>query len=93
MKKKLKLNELKINSFITEDSSSKKLGGATEACSFDACPTVPINNCNIPSYNACPTIPLENCVHPPADTKICATGSICPTYRCYPIITQIDCFK
>jgi hypothetical protein len=65
--KKLNLNSLKVTSFVTslEKNNQETLrGGVTENCgaSFNACPSVPVNDCNIASYNrTCPTLPIEQC--------------------------------
>jgi hypothetical protein len=68
--KKLNLNNLKVTSFVTSLDRSRQdtvKGGAdaavTPSCgvSFDRCPTLPVNECNIPSYDPCYTIPVEQC--------------------------------
>jgi hypothetical protein len=65
--KKLNLGSLEVTSFVTSLAKENQLtlkGGVTENCgaSFNACPSVPVNNCNVASYNqTCPTLPVEQC--------------------------------
>jgi hypothetical protein len=65
--KKMNLESLKVTSFVTslaEKNQHTLKGGVTDTCgaSFDACPSVPVNNCNVASYNqTCPTLPLQQC--------------------------------
>jgi hypothetical protein len=65
--KKLNLETLRVTSFVTSLAGENQLtlkGGVTDTCgaSFDACPSVPVNNCNVASYNqTCPTLPLQQC--------------------------------
>jgi len=82
MKKKLKLNDLKISSFITGNEKGGVDTKGTTNCSFDACPTVPINNCNIPSYNNCPTLPAKGCVTT-VDPQSIDTSCVDVTMRCF----------
>jgi hypothetical protein len=68
--KKLNLNDLKVTSFVTslDSVNSATLKGGADAAvtpdcgpTFNACPTVPIEHCNVPSYDPCPTIPVGEC--------------------------------
>jgi hypothetical protein len=83
--KKLSLENLKVTSFVTSLTGSNSVtlkGGADAAVtpdcgpSFRVCPTVPIENCNIPSYDPCPTIPIEQC-------------EVASIERCTPMLTAI----
>jgi hypothetical protein len=80
--KKLNLGSLKVTSFVTsldKDNQQTLQGGVqaaiTPGCgiSFDRCPSVPLNNCAVPSYNReCPTLPLEEC-------HVASVDRTCPT--------------
>jgi hypothetical protein len=68
--KKLNLNDIRVTSFVTslEKNGQYTLKGGADAAitpgcgaSFDRCPTLPIEDCNIPSYDPCFTIPVEQC--------------------------------
>jgi len=75
MKKKLKLSELEVNSFIT--SNSKNVGGADLTISKQ------FQECGVPSVNACPTLPLNDCnvgmsqTLGPVDCACYSTGVVC----------------
>lgn len=96
MKKKLKLDELSIQSFIT---TQKHLGGSltgqeTYNCSIHACPSVPAENCPTTDHAcptvqvACPTNPVAKCLVISNQTKIqlnCLVNTLdCNTQYCPP---------
>jgi hypothetical protein len=77
--KKLSLHNLRVTSFVTslEKNGQDTLKGGADAAvtpgcgpSFQACPTIPIDNCNIPSYDPCITIPVEQCNVNPNLSKV-----------------------
>ena len=78
MKKKLKLNDLKVKSFITDVRRADIFGGGvtTPVCSGQPC--VVINNPG-ETLAGCPAVSL---VCSPGNTPLCAvaTGTNCPTY-------------
>jgi hypothetical protein len=73
MKKKLKLNQLNVESFITSNEQSHVKGGESIA-------TVCVNDSIYPTHCCItivyPTMPVQNCLCPP-------TGAYnCPTHNC-----------
>lgn len=87
MKKKLKLKDLNVKSFVTS-AKDVQGGNISQLCSpsVQQCPTIPLNNC--PTYNVvdCYNSYVPNdCVQSIARclTDHCPSNSICTGPPCY----------
>lgn len=68
MKKKLQLNELNVQSFVTTTITEARGGGngASDPCSIHQCPSVPADQCAT-TDNACPTVHVACPTNPVLD--------------------------